>query len=397
MIRAIAALLLIACSAPPPSARPPAATPAPLPPRIAAACAGGDGAEPLARCLGALADFTRQMWRPRYDAPALVGYVQRVADRVAAAAAAEPVRVRVLDDPDLVGEGILGGYVYLSRGTLAVLDNEAELAGLLGHEIGHLVAGHALDGVRGRAGSVRAQVEEERLADELAVVFTRRAGYRAAAVAAMLARVLVDDRDRVPTLDHPHPIRAARVARVALLAESTAGGGELGRDRYLAAIDGLVVGRDPRAGFVSGNRFVHARANLAVRWPAGWVVEAADHGAVARRAGARVGIAVVATELASLATDDGTRAIAGDRGLSMLISGPGASLAQTYRPAPLAIDPVRPARLAIVRAPRAGSARALIRALCQAPGLALEIERDLDRERPAGAPIKCVTAGGRAW
>lgn len=392
MRRGLAALALIACGGP---VRKPAPA---LPATIAAACAGPEQTETLARCVGALVDLTAQLSRPRYDDPALLGYVQRVADRVATAAGSAPVKIRVLDDPGLVGEGSVGGFIYVSRGALAVLDDEAELAGLLGHEIGHLVAGHAIDGIKSRGGSVEIQVEEERLADELAVVFAGRAGYRPGAVATMLARLIVDgDRDRAPTADHPHPIRAARVARTALLAESMTGAGELGRDRYLEAIDGLVVGRDPRSGFVAGDRFVHARARLAVRWPDGWVVEAADLGAVARRGKTRVGVAVIATELARLVVDDESRVVAGDRGLSMLITGDAAGAARAYRPAARSIAAVQPARIAVIRAPRAAPTRALIGELCQSPGLALAIERDLDGDRPAGEPIKCVTAGARAW
>jgi predicted Zn-dependent protease len=74
----------------------------------------------------------------------LVEYVQRVGDRMLRAAQQDPERYTftVLDDPSINAFAVDGGYIFVARGLLAYLENEDQLAAVLGHEIGHLVARH---------------------------------------------------------------------------------------------------------------------------------------------------------------------------------------------------------------------------------------------------------------
>jgi predicted Zn-dependent protease len=79
-----------------------------------------------------------------YDNPALQAYVNRVGQRLVANSddAGSPFTFTVVDSPDINAFALPGGYIYITRGLLAYLESEAELAGVLGHEIGHVTAGH---------------------------------------------------------------------------------------------------------------------------------------------------------------------------------------------------------------------------------------------------------------
>lgn len=79
-----------------------------------------------------------------YDNPALQAYVNRVGQRLVAASGATGTAFTftVVDSPDINAYALPGGYIYINRGLLAYLESEAELAGVLAHEIGHITAGH---------------------------------------------------------------------------------------------------------------------------------------------------------------------------------------------------------------------------------------------------------------
>ncbi|HBQ41198.1 MAG TPA: peptidase M48, partial [Halieaceae bacterium] len=92
-----------------------------------------------------------------YDDRELQDYVNRIGQRLVANTERPelPFTFTVIDSPDLNAFATPGGYVYIHRGLLAYLDSEAELAGVLGHEIAHVTARHA---ARQRAGSITTQV-----------------------------------------------------------------------------------------------------------------------------------------------------------------------------------------------------------------------------------------------
>jgi predicted Zn-dependent protease len=96
------------------------------------------------RCMGFAMDRVLMAATFRsYDDAALTAYVTSVGERLVAASG-KPIAVtfRVIDDPDPEAFANLGGTIYVARGALARLRDEAELAALLGHEIGHELAGH---------------------------------------------------------------------------------------------------------------------------------------------------------------------------------------------------------------------------------------------------------------
>lgn len=221
-----------------------------------------------------------------YDDPRLEAYVDGVARRVAAAAGlGREVHVRLVDGQSDGASAMGGDIVYVDRRLLARLDSEAELAGLLAHEITHLVAGHTEDVMRpavelgvSDAERLRRRQDDEALADERAVEITARTGYAPEGVLAMMRAVERegdgtpptpgDGLDRtVPIQDHPPPtIRFARIARVV----AGRAGGVVGRRAYLDHIDGMVVGDDPRRGALHDATWVRAASALALDVPRGW-------------------------------------------------------------------------------------------------------------------------------
>ena len=175
-----------------------------------------------------------------YDDASLRAYVQRVVDRLARGSSlgATP-RIMIADHGETYATA--GRRIIVSRTTIEKLESEAELAGILAHELAHLEARHVLVTLFGRPESDSAanRRDAEAIADERAVALLERAGYAPSAMASALAAVLEQD-------DVDHPPRAERIARVAKLGANR--GGFEGRAELLANIDRMVIGRDSRLG-----------------------------------------------------------------------------------------------------------------------------------------------------
>ena len=248
---------------------------------------------------------------PSYDDPALQAYVDRVGQRVVAAAALPGTyRFVVLDQP-LANAHAVPGYVFVTRGLLAILEDEAELAAALGHELGHLVERHAAQRARVRkdmldaavaaastSGSVtvgrsvasagllalrRYSRDQELEADRLALTYITKAGYRGSAVEALIHRLrrqsqleaqimgeASDASDRASASStHPAPIE--RLEALASL-PATSAPGESDQKKYFAAIDGMSVDDPANEGFVRGTSFLHPTLRLGFTAPAGFFV-----------------------------------------------------------------------------------------------------------------------------
>jgi len=245
-----------------------------------------------------------------YPDDALQRYVQEVGQRLAAVSERPDLKwtFRVVDDPTVNAFALPGGFLYVTRGILAYLTSEAELAAVLGHEIGHVTARHsvtqmsqaqlaqlglglgvALGGDVGRElGWLASQGvgllflkfsrDDERQADDLGLRYLVGAGYDARplpGVYEMLRRVGESSgSERVPGWLSTHPAPENRKAR---LESSIAGLGQdfsgrpIGRSPYHVRIDGIVFGDDPREGyFVEPNRFLHPGLAFQLDFPAGW-------------------------------------------------------------------------------------------------------------------------------
>ncbi len=243
-----------------------------------------------------------------------------------------PWTFTVLDDPSVDAFALPGGFVYVTRGALAVMASEAELASVLGHQIGHaaghhpaerlspgeiadlgLAAGTLLspglrdDGAPAATGLgvlfLHYDRDDERQADDLAVRYLDRAGYDPRQMVTAL-QVLERASQGPPSGGLPswlstHPDPTDRLAR--LRAEIEAEPRELrgtavGRTAFLARIDGLVFGDDPRGGFFEGTTFYDPRLAFRITFPAGW--QTSDQrrvvGAVSPRREAAVAVSPVA-------------------------------------------------------------------------------------------------------
>ena len=175
-----------------------------------------------------------------YDNAPLRGYVQRVVERLARVSTlgATP-RIMIADHDETYATA--GRRIIISRTTIEKLESEAELAGVLAHELAHIEAKHVMVTLFGRPESDNAanRRDAEAIADERAVALLEKAGYAPAAMASALAAVLEAD-------DEEHPPRADRIARVAKLGANR--GGFEGRAEFLANIDHMVLGKDMRLG-----------------------------------------------------------------------------------------------------------------------------------------------------
>ena len=248
---------------------------------------------------------------PAYDSPALQAYVDRVGQKVVAAAALPGTfRFAVLDQP-LANAHAVPGYVFVTRGLLAILEDEAELAAAIGHELGHLVQRHAAQRARVRkdmldaavaaattSGSVtvgrsvatagllalrRYSRDQELEADKLALGYITKAGYRGSAMEALIHRLrsqsqleakvmgeAPDVGDR-PSASSTHPAPIERLEALSGLPDNTAPG-QSNQKEYFAAIDGMSVDDSPNEGFVRGSSFLHPTLRLAFTAPPDYFV-----------------------------------------------------------------------------------------------------------------------------
>jgi predicted Zn-dependent protease len=216
-------------------------------------------------------------------------------------------RFKIVDASVVNAFAVPGGYVYFSRGILATLNNEAELAGVMGHEIGHIAARHSAKqysraqlaqvglGVSGLfvdspllsglaqlgAGMLflRFSRDNEREADDLGVEYASKTGYDATQLGSFfetLERMNPgSDRSGLPGWFSTHPSPEDRVQVVRVRAKEwqqklSLRDPRINRDRYLREIDGLMFGDDPRQGYVEENVFYHPNLRFQFPVPVKW-------------------------------------------------------------------------------------------------------------------------------
>ncbi|RMF55894.1 MAG: peptidase M48 [Calditrichaeota bacterium] len=216
---------------------------------------------------------------------------------------------RLLDTPVINAFAVPGGYVYITRGILAYLNNEAEFAGVLGHEIGHITARHSAkqyskaqlaqlglglgvllsDEFARFAGLAQTGLsllflkfsrDAERQADQLGVEYSTKVGYDAREMANFfetLERMQPAGGGGLPDWLSTHPNPAERVKAIRKLAlewqqKIPNPNLKINRNAYLRRLGGLVYGDDPRQGYVEGNMFYHPTLKFQFPTPAGWKV-----------------------------------------------------------------------------------------------------------------------------
>jgi predicted Zn-dependent protease len=255
-----------------------------------------------------------------YEDQAVQDYVSKVGNKVARHSDLPnwEYHFTVLDDESINAFTTGGGYVYVHRGLLAYMTSEAQLAAVLGHEIGHITARHPARqqtrGVLASIGAIGAAImtgngaiaqlanigaeawmqgygrENEMEADRLGLVYATKSGYDPEAMGQVFKVFKAQegfelkrakDEGREPNLyhgvfsSHPSPddrsIQAAKGA--ANITDTPEGGWIEGTDEYMKAIDGLPYGSSRAQGIVRDNRFYHADMGITLAFPRGWHVD----------------------------------------------------------------------------------------------------------------------------
>jgi len=250
------------------------------------------------RCVGWFLDRILTATTVEYDDHTIRDYVASVgAKLVRASGDRREWRFRVLDDSSVRAYSSLATTVYVSRGALARLRSEAELAAVLGHEIAHVLAGHAHENVAQLARTtvpedLIADRDDEIQADELAVRLASLAGYDANASETMLRALAAGDTDD-PT-DH-HPPMPVRIARVQAFAAHFPGGTR-GEAAFRTHVADLAVDDEAH---VIDHAIVFARARLALELPPTRRIEIHDgHGRVELATGTQLDVRRVSPDLA---------------------------------------------------------------------------------------------------
>jgi predicted Zn-dependent protease len=220
---------------------------------------------------------------------------------------------RVLNSPVVNAFALPGGYIYVTRGLLAHLTNEAQLAVVLGHEIAHVAARHAsqrafeqqlgqialiggavageeLLGVPGQSvlqlGSQAAQFlflsygrDDERESDQLGVEYAAMKHYEAedgAGFFSALERISEQSGQSIPSWQSSHPDPSERAKRIPELAQQWEQKGYEqdieNTDEYMSVIDGIVYGQNPREGFTEDGNFYHPELKFQFDYPDTWEI-----------------------------------------------------------------------------------------------------------------------------
>jgi predicted Zn-dependent protease len=230
----------------------------------------------------------------------------------------------VLDSPIVNAFAVPGGYVYITRGLLALANNEAEVSGVLAHEIGHVAARHAAErystgtllsipavllgvvtgsqevaNLAGSAGAAYLQSysrDQEYQADLLGVRYLSRTNYDPYGMASFLGQLEAEEKLDAQISGRPdmadqtnimasHPRTADRIQR----AIQEAGGTQVAnpiveRNLYLQKIDGLLYGDSAEEGFILGRRFAHPKLRFEFTVPPGFYLRNSSNAVVAQRA-----------------------------------------------------------------------------------------------------------------
>ena len=253
-----------------------------------------------------------------YKDPALEEMVQRVGKQLASHSHRPGLdyQFTIVDSSSVNAFALPGGYIFITRGMLAYLNSEAELAAVLGHEIGHVTARHSvrqqstatvtgilgvvvaastgIDGVDSLTNMASTAVvrgygrEHELEADRLGAEYLAKSGYDPEAMLEVVG-VLKDQEafdiavarqeGREPNVYHglfsTHPDNDARFREVVNAANKYKSGNtpRIGRDGFLLRLDGLAFGDSEAEGIVRDNRFYHKDLDFSLTFPEDWRIE----------------------------------------------------------------------------------------------------------------------------
>ncbi len=222
-----------------------------------------------------------------------------------------PWSFKVVDSPVVNAFAVPGGYVYFTRGILAHFNNEAQFAGVLGHEIGHVTARHtasqqskqtlaqvgliagmvAVPRAAQMFGDLAGQAmqllflkfsrDNESQSDQLGVEYSSKVGYNAYEMADFfrtLSRLSAQSGQVIPDFLSTHPNPDNRYENVRQLSNQwqsklnlNPASLKIGRESYLRLIEGMVYGEDPRQGYVQNGVFYHPELRFQFPIPYGWI------------------------------------------------------------------------------------------------------------------------------
>jgi predicted Zn-dependent protease len=246
---------------------------------------------------------------PKLNDPKVQAYVEAIGKRMAAASERPnlPWTFTVLDDSTVNAFALPGGPVFITRGILTHMNSEAELASVMGHEIGHITARHSVDQISkaqlAQVGLVAGMVvrpelaglaqaagaglqllflkygrDHERQSDELGFKYMLAQGYDVREMDDMFTTL-----DRTSQAaggrgmpewasTHPNPENRAETAQARAAKVEPAKLAQLrtGRDEFLALLNGMSYGDDPRQGYFKGNAFLHPELRFQLQFPEGW-------------------------------------------------------------------------------------------------------------------------------
>jgi predicted Zn-dependent protease len=262
-----------------------------------------------------------------YEDRALHEYVETIGLRLARSSQRPnlPWHFAIVDAPAVNAFALPGGYIYLTRGILPYLDDESELAGVLGHEIGHVTARHAAQAYTRATGAglglalggiffpatrpfsglaetglgllfLKYGRDDELQADRLGAEYAAQTGWDPAGVPGLLQTLQrideVSDRRGIPNWASTHPTPEDRVTRIQATVEELKAKApaeyRTDREDFLRRIDGLVFGDNPEEGVVRGNAFLHPDLRFALTFPEGWEISNGKTQVVAKQPGGEV-------------------------------------------------------------------------------------------------------------
>jgi len=289
-----------------------------------------------------------------------------------------PWTFTVIDDPAVNAFALPGGFIFVTRGILTHMSSEAELATVVGHEIGHVTARHSVQQMTrqqiAQLGVVAGAIASDQIAQNLGLIsqglgilflkysrddetqadglgfrYALNDGYDVRQMVDMfqiLQRVTARAGQRIPEWQSTHPDPGNRIAatqaRLARVTEPL-DGKKVNREAFLRHIDGMVYGENPRQGFFQGGRFLHPDLAFQLDFPPGWqsVNQASSVVGVSPQQDAQLQLALggAAPPEQALRSFLGQQGIQAGRSLSTLINGNPAALAaftaQTQNGGPL--------------------------------------------------------------
>jgi predicted Zn-dependent protease len=258
-----------------------------------------------------------------YQDPEMNRYVSSIGDFLVQTSERSDLKFTftILDTPVVNAFALPGGYIYITRGLLALAENEAEVAGVLGHEIGHVTARHSaerygqtlaaniagvglgvlLGGEAAQAGGVLGSLllrsysrDQEFEADMLGGRYLARAGYDTRAMAGFLQQLQAHSRLEAELAGQPekadefnimqtHPRTADRIERALAQAGAVSVADPLvAQDVYFDKLDGMIYGDKADEGYIRGRSFAHPKLKFAFEVPAGFRLYNQSQAVIAR-------------------------------------------------------------------------------------------------------------------